>query len=87
MKFLKYFVFISLGAFPIINGDIIKLVKNYIELHQLKKQKIELDRRYEKMKREKKLLQTSNEYLEKLARLEINMLKPGEYEFRFTPPK
>lgn len=87
MKTVKYLIFIGTGVFLVSNSDFIKLIKNHFKLHELKKQSVVLDRNYDNMKREKKLLDTSDRYLEKFAGCQLHLTKPNEYEFRFTPPK
>jgi cell division protein FtsB len=86
MKTLKYLIFIGSGIFLLANSDFRQLVKNYFSLHRMRKKSIALDRRYDDMKREKKLLAANDTYLEKIARYRLHMIGPGEYEFRFTPP-
>jgi cell division protein FtsB len=85
MKIFKYLIFIGTAVFLLTNSDFRNLVRNYFKLHELKKQDARLDREYAKMQKEKELL-NENEYLEELARCRLNMIKPDEYEFRFTPP-
>jgi len=85
MRFVKYLLFILTAVFVLANSDFRKLVKNYFSLHKAQKQSINLDIEYDKMLQEKELL-TDDAYLEEVARLQMHMTKPNEYEFRFTPP-
>lgn len=89
-KMRKYWIYIAVavtGLFLVTRSDFRVLVLNSIELRRLKGESARLDAEYDKMAAEHKRLQESNEYLERIARKELNMTKPGELEYRFDPPK
>jgi len=87
-RIIRYLVYISFGLFLVANRDFRNLLHNYMELRALKQQENRLDGDYEKLQQEKaRLLNDKDDYLERIARSELNLTKPGEVEFRFTPPK
>ncbi len=66
-------------------GDtFISLIHNKIELKNLSRQTIQLDQQYEQLQKKLSLLKKQDPvYLERVARVEYHMSKPGETEFRF----
>lgn len=69
-----------------LGGGIINLAHNKLEVHRLTKKRDQLDAQYERLLAEKKLLEDKDpQYMETLARMRYNLVKPGEIEFRFTP--
>lgn len=76
---------VSIAAVGIfLGGSILNLVHNKLELRRLTKKSAQLDKEYEKLLAEKKLLEEKDpKYMETLARTRYNMVKPGEIEFRF----
>ena len=60
------------------------LIHNKLELRRLTQKRIVLDKEYQRLLAEKKLLEDQDPaYMEMLARTRYNMVKPGEIEFRF----
>ncbi len=69
-----------------LGGGIINLAHNKLEVRRLTKKRDQLDAQYERLLAEKKLLEDKDpQYMETLARMRYNLVKPGEIEFRFTP--
>jgi len=70
------------------NRDFRTLVHNYMDLRALAREEARLEREYQELQREKaRLLNEKDDYLEEIARLDLNLAKPDELEFRFPPPK
>lgn len=90
MKILRrYWIYFTIAAsllFLVTRSDFRILVLNRIELHKLKGENARLDDEFSKLSSEQKKLQKSDQYLERVARKELNMTKPGEIEYRFDPP-
>lgn len=71
-------------VFPVGNS-LFNLWHNKSELRRLARKRDKLDAQYEQLLAEKKLLEEKDPaYMEQLARLRYNMVKPGEIEYRFT---
>ncbi|MDD4003721.1 MAG: septum formation initiator family protein [Elusimicrobiaceae bacterium] len=88
-KLRKYWIYIAVAAtalFLATRSDFRVLILNSIELHRLKGENARLDAEYDRLAAEHKKLQDSDRYLERVARKELNMTKPGELEYRFDPP-
>jgi len=69
-----------------LGGGIFNLAHNKLEVHRLTKKRDKLDAQYQQLLIEKKLLQAKDPlYMETLARMRYNLVKPGEIEFRFSP--
>ncbi len=69
-----------------IGGGLLNLAHNKMEIRRLTKKQARLETQYKELLAEKKLLEEKDpQYLETLARLRYNLVKPGEIEFRFTP--
>ena len=82
-KFLLIGALVISAATLLLGGSILNLVHNKLELHRLTKKRIQLDLQYEQLLKEKKLLENKDpKYMETLARIRYNMVKPGEIEFR-----
>jgi len=87
LKTIKYLVFIGTAVFLLSNRQFRDLVRNYVEIRKLKTLDSKLDAETARLKAEKeRLLNTSDDYLERLARKDLNLVRKGELEFRFTPP-
>ena len=58
------------------------------EQEELQKKLADLDKKMEGLVEEKKLLETDPEYLEKVVRQELGLVKPGEVVYKFVeePP-
>ena len=86
-KYIRYAIFIGSAIFLLVNRDFRNLVHNCIELRKLKVQEARLDDEHKKLQSEKaRLLNPNDDYVERLARKELNLVRKGEVEFRFTPP-
>ena len=69
------------------NRSFRNMVSNYSELRRLKAQEAMLDEERANLNAEKaRLLNVSDDYVERLARKDLNLVRKGEMEFRFTPP-
>ena len=83
----KFIIISAIGVAALcifFGGSIFNLVHNKLELHRLTKKSAQLDRQYQQLLEEKKLLEEKNpKYMETLARTRYNMVNPGEIEFRF----
>ena len=67
-------------------SSILSLWHNKAELRRLTRKRDQLDARYEQLLAEKKRLEEQDPaYMEKLARTQYHMIKPGEIEYRFSP--
>ena len=85
-KMLFSIVGIILFAASLLGSSIYSLIHNKLEMRRLQKRQIQLDKQYEELQvRLKELEQQDPAYLERLARTQYNMVKPGEIEFRFEP--
>lgn len=69
-----------------LGGGLLNLAHNKLEMRRLIKKQARLEVQYKELLAEKKLLEEKDpQYMETLARLRYNLVKPGEIEFRFTP--
>ncbi len=79
----------SLGALLAVlwlGGGLLNLAHNKLEMRRLTKKQTLLEAQYKELLAEKKLLEAKDpHYMETLARLRYNLVKPGEIEFRFSP--
>lgn len=67
-----------------LGGSFLSLVHNKLELRKLTLQSAQLDKEHEKLLAQKDLLEKEDPaYLERIARTEYHLVKPGETEFRF----
>jgi cell division protein FtsB len=71
--------------FLVTRSDFRVLVLNALEIKRLQKEDKRLDSEYSSLNQEYDQLLKSDDYLEKTARTELNMTKPGEIEYRFDP--
>jgi cell division protein FtsB len=86
-KYVRYAIFLGSAIFLLSNRDLRNLVHNCIELRKLHAQETALDADDKKMLSQKsRLLNPKDDYVERLARKELNLVRKGEVEFRFTPP-
>jgi cell division protein FtsB len=85
----KLLIWGSLGillAILWLGGGLVNLAHNKLEIYRLTKKRERLDMQYQELLNTKKLLEDKDPpYMEELARLRYNLVKPGEIEFRFTP--
>ena len=85
----KLLIWGSLGillAILWLGGGLVNLAHNKLEIYRLTKKRERLDMQYQELLNTKKLLEDKDpQYMEELARLRYNVVKPGEIEFRFTP--
>ena len=85
----KLLIWGSLGillAILWLGGGLVNLAHNKLEIYRLTKKRERLDMQYQELLNTKKLLEDKDpQYMEELARLRYNLVKPGEVEFRFTP--
>jgi cell division protein FtsB len=82
-KYIVLAVLILSVIFLITRKDLRVLILNKMEVNKLHQENIRLDKEYEDLTKEHKKIQESDEYLEEVARTELNMTKPGELEYRF----
>lgn len=69
-----------------LGGGLFNLAHNKLEIYRLTKKRDHLDVQYQELLDTKKRLEDKDpQYVEELARLRYNLVKPGETEFRFTP--
>lgn len=81
---------LALGAAAVVTlllgGSFLSLVHNKLELRKLTRQSARLDKEHEQLLAQKDLLEKEDPaYLERIARTEYHLVKPGETEFRFQP--
>ena len=85
----KLLIWGSLGillAILWLGGGLVNLAHNKLEIYRRTKKRERLDMQYQELLNTKKLLEDKDpQYMEELARLRYNLVKPGEIEFRFTP--
>lgn len=86
-RWIKYILIAAIALFLFANQGFRNLVCNYMELRHLRKQRLHLEQEKVSIKKELELLNTQNDYIEKAARKELGLRKPGEIEYRFPPPK
>ena len=86
-KSLRYVLLIGVAIYLFANQDFQNIVRRCLALRSLKTQAIAVDKEYENMRKEKQRILHDDAYLEKLARRDLKMAKPGELDFRFQPPK
>ncbi len=85
---LKKPLLLALGVAAVVilflGGSFVSLVHNKLELHKLTRQSAQLDKEHEKLLAQKELLENEDpKYLERIARTQYHLVKPGETEFRF----
>ncbi len=85
----KLFFWGTVGALVAIlwlGGGTFNLIHNKMEIRRLNQKRAYLDMQYQQLLATKQLLENKDpHYMETLARLHYNLVKPGEIEFRFTP--
>lgn len=70
----------------VLGGSLVNLIHNKNEVRKLTKQSLALDKEYQTLLETEKLLKEENlNYIEKIARIEYNLAKPNEKEYRFDP--
>ncbi|MFA5162322.1 MAG: septum formation initiator family protein [Elusimicrobiales bacterium] len=84
---LKYIILAATAAALLSNRSFRKMAGNYSEMRRLKSQETRLDAERASLNAEKaRLLNVSDDYVERLARKDLNLVRKGEMEFRFVPP-
>lgn len=70
----------------VLGGSFVSLAHNKMEMRKLIRQSAQLDKEHETLREQLKHLEKQDPaYIEKIARTQYNMVKPGEIEFRFQP--
>ena len=86
-RWLKYILLAAMALFLFTNQGFRKLVRNYMELRRLNKLCLSLEQEKVSIKTQLDLLDSQDIYIEKAARKELGLIKPGEIEYRFPPPE
>lgn len=86
-KWVRYILITAGISFLFLNQGFRSLVRNYLELKNIRSQRALLELEQAGLKKEVELANTSSGYIEKAARKELGLIKPGETEYRFPPPK
>ncbi|NLO90683.1 MAG: hypothetical protein GX410_01655 [Elusimicrobia bacterium] len=84
---LRYIAILGVVAYLVANQDFQNIVRRFFDLRSIKAEASALDKDYQSMRQERQRIQKDDVYLEKLARRDLKMAKPGELDFRFQPPK
>lgn len=83
---LKYAAVAAVVVVLLANGGFRKLVRNYREHRRLAGEKARLEAEHRDLQRQ--LTEVgAKPAIEQAARRELSMLRPGETEYRFEPPK
>lgn len=77
----------ALGALLFGNDGARRVIRNTLELRRADRKLAGLKAEEAALKAEVKALKTDDDHLERAARRELGMVKPGEIEYRFEPPK
>lgn len=83
---LRYIIILGVAAYLVANQDFQNIVRRFFALRSIKSQAMEVDKAYQSMRQERQRILKDDVYLEKLARRDLKMAKPGELDFRFQPP-
>ncbi len=68
----------------LLGNNLLNLWHNKTEKHRLARQSVQLDEEYQELRHTKELLDKQDPaLLEKIARTQYHLAKPGEIEFRF----
>lgn len=86
-RVLRYLIYAIILILVFTHKGTRNFFKNRMELKKLNKLENSVDREYVKLQEEKERILNDKKYLERLARIELDMIKPGELEFRFPPPQ
>ncbi len=87
LKFsVKYLLIAGTAALLLGNGGFRRLVRNYLELSRLKREKTRLEEEHRRLEAQRREI-AERPAIEQAARRELSMLRPGETEYRFPPPK
>ena len=82
----KYLAILALAAVLLGNRGFRSLIRNYTEYRKLRAEKVQLETQRGKL--EDQLKATAEKAaIEKAARTGLNLIKPGETEYSFPPPK
>lgn len=83
---LKYLLLAAVVLVLVGNSGFRTLVKNYREYGKLSREKARLEAQRRELQRELADVR-EKPAIEQAARRELSMLRPGETEYRFPPPK
>lgn len=83
---LKYVIILGLALILLGNKGFRNLISNYREYRALTARKLTLEAQRSDLANQLKEL-AKNPAMEQAARRELGVIKPGETEYRFTPPK
>ena len=84
-KLLLWSFLAIIGICWFLGNSFLNLIHNKLEQKRLTKQSAELDKQYEQLQAELELLKAQDPvYIERLARVQYNMSRPGETEYRFN---
>ena len=89
LRFKINYVWLAAGLAALVllgNGGFRRLVKNYLELSRLKGEKTRLEEEHRRLEAQRREV-AEKPAIEQAARRELSMLRPGETEYRFPPPK
>ena len=76
---------ITIGVL-LLGSNLMSLAHNKMEKHKLNQKNSQLDKEYQELSQMKQLLEKQDpQLLEKIARTQYGLAKPGEIEFRFQP--
>ena len=83
---LKYLLLAAVAVVLVVNSGFRTLVRNYREYHRLNREKARLETQRGDLQRQLAEVR-EKPAIEQAARRELSMLRPGETEYRFPPPK
>ena len=83
---LKYAAILVLALILLGNRGFRTLIANYREYRALTARKLELETQRSELAKELKEI-GKNPAVEQAARRELGLIRPGETEYRFSPPK
>jgi len=83
---LKYVLLAAVAAVLLGNSGFRSLVKNYREYRRLSAEKARLEAQHRELRLQRTEV-SAKPAIEQAARKELSMLRPGETEYRFPPPK
>lgn len=84
-KILLWGLSLTAGMFVFLGGSFVSLAHNKLEKRKLTQRSKQLDVKYEQLTKLKTQLEQEDPVLiEKIARTEYHLVKPGEIEYRFN---
>ncbi|MFH1619512.1 MAG: septum formation initiator family protein [bacterium] len=86
-RWLKLAVAAAVVFFLLANRGFRNLLRNWSELRNIRNQKAVADKERNEFRNKLERAEADHEYIEKLARIELGFMKPGEIEYRFPPPR